>query len=283
MYRAKEQGRDLYQLYTPALNATALERLALESSLRKALAHDELLLHYQPIFDVATRRVHGVEALLRWHHPELGLVPPAEFIPLAEVTGLILAIGPWVLRAACAQARAWQHLQPGLRVAVNLSARQFQEAGLVGHVTDALADTGLDPRCLHLEITESSAMQNAQTAIQTLRELKALGVGLSIDDFGTGYSSLSYLKRFPIDTLKIDQSFIRDIGTDPDDAAIASAIIALAHTLKLTVVAEGVETADQLEFLTRHGCDRTQGYFFSRPLGVERCSELLAAPVKVAK
>ena len=283
MYRAKEQGRDLYQLYTPALNATALERLALESSLRKALAHSELLLHYQPILDVATRRVHGVEALLRWRHPELGLVPPGDFIPLAEVTGLILAIGPWVLRAACAQARAWQDLQPGLRMAVNLSARQFQEAGLVGHVTDALADTGLDPHCLQLEITESSAMQNAQTAIQTLRELKALGVGLSIDDFGTGYSSLSYLKRFPIDTLKIDQSFIRDIGTDPDDAAIASAIIALAHTLKLTVVAEGVETADQLEFLTRHGCDRTQGYFFSRPLAAERCSELLAAPVKVAK
>ena len=283
MYRAKEQGRDLYQLYTPALNATALERLALESSLRKALAHSELLLHYQPILDVATRRVHGVEALLRWRHPELGLVPPGDFIPLAEVTGLILAIGPWVLRAACAQARAWQDLQPGLRMAVNLSARQFQEAGLVGHVTDALADTGLDPHCLQLEITESSAMQNAQTAIQTLRELKALGVGLSIDDFGTGYSSLSYLKRFPIDTLKIDQSFIRDIGTDPDDAAIASAIIALAHTLKLTVVAEGVETADQLEFLTRHGCDRTQGYFFSRPLAAERCSELLASPVKVAK
>jgi diguanylate cyclase (GGDEF)-like protein len=281
MYRAKEQGRDHYQLYTPALNATALERLALESSLRRALAHDELLLHYQPILDVATRRLHGVEALLRWHHPELGLVPPAEFIPLAEVTGLILAMGPWVLRTACAQARAWQHVQPGLRVAVNLSARQFQEAGLVGHVTDALADTGLDPRCLQLEITESSAMQNAQTAIQTLRELKALGVGLSIDDFGTGYSSLSYLRRFPIDTLKIDQSFIRDIGTDPDDAAIASAIIALAHTLKLTVVAEGVETEDQLEFLSRHGCDRTQGYLFSRPLSAERCTEVLAAPAKV--
>jgi EAL domain-containing protein (putative c-di-GMP-specific phosphodiesterase class I) len=280
MYRAKEQGRDHYQLYTPALNATALERLALESSLRRALAHEELLLHYQPILDVATRRLHGVEALLRWHHPELGLVPPGEFIPLAEVTGLILPMGPWVLRAACAQARAWQDVQPGLRVAVNLSARQFQEPGLVGHVTDALADTGLEPRFLQLEITESSAMQNAQTAIQTLRELKALGVGLSIDDFGTGYSSLSYLRRFPIDTLKIDQSFIRDIGADPDDAAIASAIIALARTLKLSVVAEGVETAEQLAFVARHGCDQTQGYLFSRPLSAQRCADLLAAPVK---
>jgi diguanylate cyclase (GGDEF)-like protein len=281
MYRAKEQGRDHYQLYTRALNATALERLALESSLRKALAQDELLLHYQPILDVASRRVHGVEALLRWRHPELGLVSPAEFIPLAEVTGLILPMGPWVLRTACAQARAWQELRPGLRVAVNLSARQFQEPGLVAHVTDALADTGLDPRLVQLEITETSAMQNAQSAIQTLRELKALGVGLSIDDFGTGYSSLSYLRRFPIDTLKIDQSFIRDIGTDPDDAAIASAIIALAHTLKLEVVAEGVETPGQLDFLTRHVCDRTQGYLFSRPLPADQCADLLAAPVKV--
>ncbi len=283
MYRAKEQGRDLYQLYTPALNATALERLALESSLRKALAHDELLLHYQPILDVATDRIHGLEALLRWRHPELGLVSPAEFIPLAEVTGLILNIGPWVLRTACAQARAWQLRQPGLRIAVNLSARQFQESGLVGHVTEALAETGLEPRCLQLEITESSAMQNAQAAIQTLRELKALGVGLSIDDFGTGYSSLSYLKRFPIDTLKIDQSFIRDIETDPDDAAIASAIIALAHTLKLEVVAEGVETPGQLEFLARHGCDLTQGYLFSRPVPTAECAERLAAPVRTAR
>jgi diguanylate cyclase (GGDEF)-like protein len=280
MYRAKEQGRDTYQLYTPALNATALERLALESSLRKALAQDELLLHYQPILDVATRRVHGLEALLRWRHPELGLVSPGEFIPLAELTGLILPMGPWVLRTACAQTRAWQERQPGLRIAVNLSARQFQEPGLVSHVTAALEETGLEPRYLQLEITETNAMHHAQTAIQTLRELKALGVGLSIDDFGTGYSSLSYLKRFPIDTLKIDQSFIRDIGTDPDDAAIASAIIALAHTLKLSVVAEGVETPEQLSFLSRYGCDRTQGYLFSPPLPAEGCAELLGGAVK---
>src|SRR5439155_1534407 len=210
MYRAKEMGRDSYQLYTPAMNATALERLALESSLRKALSQDELVLYYQPILDQAGR-VHGVEALLRWRHPELGLVPPAEFIPLAEITGLILPMGPWVLRNACAQAWLWQERQAGLSVAVNLSARQFQEPGLVGHITDALADTGLPARLLELEITESNAMQNAQAAIQTLRELKALGVRISIDDFGTGYSSLSYLKRFPIDTLKIDRSLIRDV------------------------------------------------------------------------
>ena len=277
MYRAKEQGRDNYQLYTPAMNATALERLALESSLRKALAQDELVLYYQPIFD-RTGRAHGVEALLRWRHPELGLILPSEFIPLAEITGVILPMGPWVLRGACAQAWIWQERHPGLSVAVNLSARQFQEPGLVGHVTDALADTGLEPRLLKLEITESNAMQNAQTSIQTLRELKALGVQISIDDFGTGYSSLSYLRRFPIDTLKIDRSLIRDIGSDPDDAAIAGAVIALAHTLKLEVVAEGVETRGQLEFLVASGCDRMQGYLFSPPVPAESCEELLAAP-----
>jgi diguanylate cyclase (GGDEF)-like protein len=277
MYRAKEQGRDAYQLYTPAMNATALERLALESSLRKALTQNELVLYYQPILD-QTGRVHGVEALLRWRHPELGLVPPAEFIPLAEITGLILPMGPWVLRNACAQAWLWQERHAGLSVAVNLSARQFQEPGLVGHITDALADTGLPPRLLELEITESNAMQNAQAAIQTLRELKALGVRISIDDFGTGYSSLSYLKRFPIDTLKVDQSFIRDIGADADDAAIATAVIALAHTLKLDVVAEGVETAGQRDFLAASGCDLMQGYLFSPPVTAEACGELLAAP-----
>jgi diguanylate cyclase (GGDEF)-like protein len=280
MYRAKELGRDNYQLYTPAMSATALERLALESSLRKALAQEELVLYYQPVFD-RTGQVHGFEALLRWRHPELGLVPPAEFIPLAEVTGLILPMGPWVLRSACAQAWIWQERYPGLSVAVNLSPRQFQEPGLVGHVTDALADTGLDPRLLELEITETNAMQNAPTAIQTLRELKALGVRLSIDDFGTGYSSLSYLRRFPIDTLKIDQSFIHDIGADPDAAAIASAVIALAHTLKLDVVAEGVETREQLEFLAASGCDRMQGYLLSPPVPAERCDELLHTMVVV--
>jgi diguanylate cyclase (GGDEF)-like protein/PAS domain S-box-containing protein len=276
MYRAKEQGRDNYQLYTPAMNATAVERLALENSLRKALARDELELVYQPLLDLGTGRVHGVEALLRWRHPERGLLLPSEFIPLAEVTGLILPIGPWVLRTACGRARVWQDLgHPHLTVAVNLSARQFQQPDLVAQVKRALEETGLAPRCLDLEITETNAMSNAEATIHTLRELKTLGVRISIDDFGIGYSSLSYLKRLPIDTLKIDQSFVRDITSDPDDAAIATAVIALAHTLKLRVVAEGVETQEQLAFLAARHCDRMQGYLFSRPLPSQECGEFL--------
>jgi diguanylate cyclase (GGDEF)-like protein/PAS domain S-box-containing protein len=277
MYRAKEQGRDNYQLYTHAMNERAVERLALESSLRKALAHDELVLHYQPLLDLATGRVHGVEALLRWAHPDKGLVPPGEFLQLAEVTSLMGPIGRWTLRTACAQAKAWQAAgQSHLSVAVNLSARQFQQIDLVDEVKRALEESGLAPRFLDLEVTESHAMQSADATILTLRELKALGVRISIDDFGIGYSSLSYLKRLPIDTLKIDQSFVRDITTDPDDAAIATAIIALAHTLKLQVVAEGVETQEQLSFLAARHCDRMQGYLFSRPLNREDCGRFLA-------
>jgi len=259
------------------MNATAIERLALENSLRKALARDELELYYQPLLDLGTGRVHGLEALLRWRHPERGLLAPAEFIPLAEITGLILPIGPWVLRTACARARTWQDLgHPHLSIAVNLSARQFQQPDLVAQVKRALEETGLAPRCLDLEITETNAMSNAEATIHTLRELKALGVRISIDDFGIGYSSLSYLKRLPIDTLKIDQSFVRDITSDPDDAAIATAVIALAHTLKLRVVAEGVETQEQLAFLAARHCDRMQGYLFSRPLQEKECGEFLA-------
>lgn len=277
MYRAKEQGRDNFQLYTHAMNERAVERLSLESSLRRALAHDELVLHYQPLLDLATGRVHGVEALLRWAHSEKGLVPPGEFLQLAEVTSLMGPIGRWTLRTACAQAKAWQSAgQLNLSVAVNLSARQFQQADLVDEVKRALEETGLAPRFLDLEITETHAMQNADATILTLRELKALGVRISIDDFGIGYSSLSYLKRLPIDTLKIDQSFVRDITTDPDDAAIATAIIALAHTLKLQVVAEGVETQEQLSFLAARHCDRMQGYLFSRPLNRDDCGKFLS-------
>jgi diguanylate cyclase (GGDEF)-like protein/PAS domain S-box-containing protein len=277
MYRAKEQGRDNFQLYTQTMNERAVERLALESSLRKALAHGELLLHYQPLLDLATGRVHGVEALLRWEHPESGLVLPGEFMHLAEITSLILPIGVWTLRTACAQVKKWQEAgHPHLSVAVNLSARQFQQPEIVEHVKRALRETGLPARSLDLEITESHAMANAEATIHTLRELKALGVRISIDDFGIGYSSLSYLKRLPIDTLKIDQSFVRDITSDPDDAAIATAIIALAHTLKLRVVAEGVETQQQLEFLSTRQCDRMQGFLFSRPLAAADCGEFLA-------
>ena len=265
MYRAKEQGRDNFQLYTHAMNATAVERLALESSLRRALAQGEFELLYQPLLDIGTGRVHGVEALLRWRHPERGLILPGEFIHLAEITSLIVPMGPWILRTACAQARVWQLAgHPNLNVAVNISARQFQHPDLMPQVRKALEETGLPPSCLDLEITESHAMQNAEATILTLRELKGLGVRISIDDFGIGYSSLSYLKRLPIDTLKIDRSFVRDISTDPDDAAIATAVIALAHTLKLRVVAEGVETAEQLAFLRERHCDRMQGFLFGR-------------------
>jgi diguanylate cyclase (GGDEF)-like protein/PAS domain S-box-containing protein len=278
MYRAKEQGRDTTRLYAPTMNTKALERLSLEGRLRQALPNDELVVHYQPLIDLATGRIRGAEALLRWQHPELGLVAPGDFIAIAEVSGLIVPIGQWVLRTACAQARAWQ-LQghPKFSVAVNLSARQFQQADLVFQVTEALHQADLPAESLDLEITESNAMQNAELSIATLQDLKNLGVSLSMDDFGTGYSSLNYLKRFPIDRIKIDQSFVRDVNRDPDDAAIATAIIAMAHSLKLTAVAEGVETEEQLEFLLAQRCDEMQGYLFSRPVPAAEFEELLAS------
>ena len=267
MYRAKETGRNNAQFFTAAMNQRALERLRIESDLRNALERQELLLHYQPQVDLQTGRVVGVEALLRWEHRELGMVPPGRFIALAEETGLIVPIGAWVLRTACAQAKAWQ--QEGfapLRMAVNLSARQFVQKDLVESIAATLVETGLDAACLEIELTESLVMTDVERAIGVLRSLKSLGVKLSIDDFGTGYSSLSYLTRFPIDVLKIDQSFVRDITLDAEDAAIAAAIISLAHSLKLQVIAEGVETEAQLTFLRRHRCDQMQGYYFSRPV-----------------
>ncbi len=279
MYRAKEDGRDNYRIYAHAMNATALERLALENSLRRALANEELVLYYQPLMNLASGSLHGMEALLRWQHPELGIVKPTDFIPIAEITGLILPIGPWVLKTACAQARRWQLAgHDGLSMAVNLSARQFQQPDLVAQVRRALDETGLPPRSLEIEITESNAMQNGETTVRTLQDLKSLGVRLSIDDFGTGYSSLGYLRRFPIDTLKIDQSFVRDLTDDPDDAAIVSTMIAMARTLKLEVVAEGIETPGQLAFLADHGCDRGQGYQFSPPLPAREWETRLGEP-----
>jgi diguanylate cyclase (GGDEF)-like protein/PAS domain S-box-containing protein len=276
MYRAKDQGRDTYQLYTAAMNATAVERLALENSLRRALAQNELVLYYQPLIELSTGRAYGVEALLRWNRPGKGLVLPDDFIPLAEVTGLILPIGPWVWRTACEQVKRWQESgRPDLRLAVNLSARQFQQPDVAAQVTRALRETGFAPDHLDLEITESYAMQNPDAAIQTLRELKAVGVGLSIDDFGVGHSSLSHLKRLPIDTLKVDRSFIRDVTTDPDAAAIVTAVIAMARTLRLQVVAEGVETEAQRVFLAGQGCDRAQGWLFSRAVPAEECAKYL--------
>ena len=280
MYRAKELGRDNYQMYAPAMNATAVERLALETSFRRALSRDELLLYYQPILDLATGVPIGVEALLRWNRPGVGLVSPLDFIPMAEATGLILPIGPWLLKTACSQVKRWHAtIRPGLRLAMNLSARQFQQPDVAASVQRALRAADFPADCLDLEITESWAMQNADAAILTMRELKALGISLSIDDFGIGYSSLSYLKRFPIDKLKIDRSFVKDIPGDPDDTAIVAAVLALAHSLKLKVVAEGVETEEQREFLATRGCDQAQGYLFGRPLPAEECERLLRSRV----
>ena len=276
MYRAKEQGRDNYQLYTPAMNAKAVERLSLESRLRQAVANDELELHFQPFIDLKTAELLGAEALLRWRHPELGLIPPADFIPIAELSGLIVPIGEWVLRTACAEARKW-HAKgfPGLTVSVNLSTRQFQQTDLVSQVTHALDETGLEPDKLDLEITESNAMQNAEHSINTLWGLKKQGVRISMDDFGTGYSSLNYLKRFPIDRIKLDQSFVRDLPSDKDDAAIAMAVIAMGRSLELAVIAEGVETEEQLAFLKGQNCDQLQGFLLSRPLAPEAFDRFL--------
>jgi diguanylate cyclase (GGDEF)-like protein/PAS domain S-box-containing protein len=276
MYRAKETGRNNYQFYTPAMNERTLERLRLEGDLRLALEHRQFELHYQPQVDLHTGRVHGMEALVRWQHPTYGMVAPGRFIGLAEETGLIVPLGAWVMRTACMQAKAWQDAGHGeLRVAVNLSARQFGQKDLVSSIEAILGDSGLAPRCLEIELTESMIMTDVEHAIGVLRDLAKLGVQISVDDFGTGYSSLSYLKRLPIDVLKIDQSFVRDISIDPDDAAIVATIISLAHSLRLQVIAEGVETAGQLEFLRSHGCDAMQGYYFSKPVPAAQFGELL--------
>jgi PAS domain S-box-containing protein len=276
MYHAKNQGRNNYQFYTKSMNATSLQRLDLENDLRKALDRGEFLLYYQPTVDVQTRTIIGAEALVRWKHPNKGMISPGEFIPLAEETGLIVPIGEWVLRTACSQNRAWQHAgNTPFRVAVNLSGRQFDQEGLIEVVSNALRDTGLDPQYLELEITESTIMKNPEKAATTLQKLKGMGICLSIDDFGTGYSSLGNLRKFPIDTLKIDRSFVMNITTDSDDAAITTAIIAMAHSLKLGVIAEGVESEDQQSFLRERACDAVQGYLFSRPVPAEEFIKLV--------
>ena len=274
VYQAKAQGRNTYRFYTEALTRTAHERLDLEGRLRRALERNEFLLHYQPLMSVGEERIVGVEALVRWQPPGEALIPPMRFIPLAEETGLIIPLGEWVLRTACAQAKVWLDAGfPPLLLAVNLSARQFQHPELIDRIRAVLTETGWPVACLELEITESTLMEQGQQAVTTLMAFKALGVRLAIDDFGTGYSSLAYLKRFPIDKLKIDQSFVRDIPHDPNDMEIAAAIIALAHNLRLEVLAEGVETPEQLAFLRERGCDACQGYLFSRPLPAEQLAQ----------
>lgn len=287
MYHAKEQGRNTFHFYTEALNIAAVERMTLEAGLRKALERDELLAYYQPRVNVRTGEIVGTEALIRWQHPDLKLVAPAQFIPLAEETGLIVPMGEWMLRAACSQNRQWQESGlPPIEVGVNVSARQFQLADLLDTVTKTLRDTGMDPSYLVLELTESALMLNPEHAVRVLCDLKKLGVKVFIDDFGTGYSSLSHLKHFPIDAVKIDGSFVRGVTHDPDDAAIAGAIVAMAHSLKVKVIAEGVETLGQLDFLKSLDCDEMQGYFVSRPapagdlLHALQASSLLSASVR---
>lgn len=276
MYGAKAAGRNNFQYYTEAMNARAAEKLQLETRMRRALERREFVLHYQPKIDIASGRVSGLEALLRWQSPDQGLVPPAQFIPLLEETGLIVPVGEWVAQAACTQIRDWR--DAGIRpvpVAINLSARQLRQPGFSEVMRRALTESGIEPQLIQIEITESSLMENPEEAIVMLKQLEALGILLAADDFGTGYSSLSYLKRFPLDALKIDRSFVRDITVDADDAVIARTVITLAHSLGLKVVAEGVETEEQLRFLGENRCDEAQGYLFSKPLPAAACAALL--------
>jgi EAL domain-containing protein (putative c-di-GMP-specific phosphodiesterase class I) len=263
------------------MNAQAAEILRLDNSMPQGLASGDFYLHYQPQLDLKNNRVIAIEALLRWRHPEMGMIAPDRFIPLAEESGFIIKLGEWVLRTACAQCAAWHaDNQAPLRIAVNISGRQFNEPDFVDMVAATLHDNNLAPELLELELTESLLISNEQQALQKLQHLKKMGVYLAIDDFGTGYSSLAYLKHFPLDRLKIDKSFINDILTDPDDAAITEAIIAMAHSLKLKVIAEGVETREQLLFLEDRGCDEMQGYYLSKPLSERDLSTFIAARVQ---
>ncbi|HSP64357.1 MAG TPA: GGDEF domain-containing phosphodiesterase, partial [Pyrinomonadaceae bacterium] len=270
LYRAKKQGGNNCQFYAADMNAQAVKRLALETSMRRAIENEEFITYYQPVVHMATGEVIGAEALVRWRHPEFGVLPPAKFIGLAEDTGMIVEIGDFVLRTACAQTRAWQDRGFGrLRIAVNVSARHFRQANFLDRVVQTLRDTRLDPVCLELELTETSIMENPEAAAVLLSKIRKLGARVAIDDFGTGYSSLSYLKRLPIDTVKLDRSFVKVATSHPDDAALVIAIITLAHDLGLKVIAEGVETEEQMNFLRLLRCDEAQGYLFSKPVPAE--------------
>jgi PAS domain S-box-containing protein len=277
MRHTKSEGKNNYHFYSTSMHSFVLELLTLESDLHKALERDELLLYYQPKVDAATRMVKGMEALIRWKHPDKGLIPPMQFIPLAESSGLIIPIGEFVIRTVCGQIKTWQEAgYKQMKIALNVSSRQFDQQNLIEIVKDALQDTMISPQCLELEITESTIMRSPEKAIQILMKVKAMGIGITIDDFGTGYSSLSYLKRLPLDFLKIDQSFVKSLASDPNDQAIVMATIAMAHSLNLKTIAEGVETEEQLSFLQEHGCDEIQGYLFSRPLPAEEIPGILA-------
>jgi diguanylate cyclase (GGDEF)-like protein/PAS domain S-box-containing protein len=284
MYSAKADGRSNVRFFTEDMNAQAVERVTLESGLRSALAEQQLFLMYQPQMDIATRRITGLEALLRWQHPELGLVPPDKFIQIAENSGLIVPIGEWVLRTACSEARKWQDEGfSAVTVAVNVSAVQFRQENFGEVIRKVLRETGLPPQRLELELTESLLLTNADLMLSVIQELKSIGVTLAIDDFGTGYSSFNYLRQFQISKLKIDRSFIRDVAVNPGDAAITAAIISMAKSLHLKVIAEGVEDEGQMAFLREHQCDEIQGYYFSKPLAVDKVADKLRGAYSAAK
>ncbi len=277
MYHAKESGRNTFRFYNPSINIRSLEQMKLESFLRQTIKRGELSVLYQPQIDIKSNKIWYAEALVRWNHPHRGMLEPKEFIPLAEETGFITSIDEWVLKTVCSQAAAWK--KAGLDtfcVTVNLSARQFESPDLVAMISTILRETGTSPGCLDLEVTESTAMRDVERSASQLRELREMGVHISIDDFGTGYSSLNYLKKFPIERLKIDKSFIRDIVTDQDDRAIISAVTSMAHKMGMRTVAEGVETEEQLAFLRDSDCDEAQGFLFSRPVTADKFRELVA-------
>jgi predicted signal transduction protein with EAL and GGDEF domain len=276
MYQAKDSGRNNYQFFQWDLNTTAIERQAIEAALRHAVERNELVLHYQPKVNLATGAIAGVEALVRWHHPLRGLLHPSHFMSVAEESGLIVTIGRWVLREGCRQAKAWQKSGlPPLQIAINISAVELRSKEFVQGVRTTLKETGLNPRYLELELTETFLMQDSKSTATVLEALKSMGVQLALDDFGTGYSSLSYMRRFPIDTLKIDQSFVRNLATDADDASIVSAVINMGSSLHMRVVAEGVETREQLAMLREQHCPEGQGFYFSHPVTAERMVPLL--------
>jgi diguanylate cyclase (GGDEF)-like protein len=278
LYRAKAKGRGRYEVFDETMNEQALERLELEADLRAALERGEFLVYYQPKITLASGRVEGMEALVRWQHPRLGLISPAAFIPLAEETGLIRPLGQWVLEEACRQTKQWLDRDPDLTLvtSVNLSARQFQQPTLVEDVASALQRSGVDPGCIQLEITESVAMEDAESAVAILHQLKALGLQLAIDDFGTGYSSLAYLKRFPVDELKIDRAFVSGLLHESEDASIVNAVASLGHALNLSIVAEGIETAEESRHVHILGCEIGQGYYFAQPLAQADAGDFLA-------
>lgn len=283
LYQAKQQGRNQYQFYSPEINAELQERLALENELHGALERKEIVVYYQPIINLQTGKITAVEALVRWQHPTRGLVSPTKFIPIAEANGLIVKIGEWVLRSACIQNRAWQLAGlPPMRISVNLSARQFEQPNLVELISQIMQESSLHPSYLELEVTESFLMTDINHSTKILKQLRELGIWLALDDFGTGYSSLNYLKRFPVNMLKIDRSFVQDVASNPDSAAVTDAIIALAKSLQLKITAEGIETQQQRNYLQKRGCHEGQGYYFSVPVSAEKITELLQQTEAIA-